>query len=1519
MANYRNGISCLVQSVILIGLFNTSFAQPPAWDWVQAVYESSRLYSYDVAVENFTGEAVIVGSWQPDLSTFWGDNNRPSTDFSVTYGAADGFVARYDTLENVIWAFKIGGPSMDEVRSVTIDPNGDIFITGKIDPGLSNFAGTASLTADSTILNADNTDCFIAKYNRAGELLWLSSSIGSDTDVSGKAISANHSAVFIAGEFSGNLTLGAQTFPVTARNVDLFLAKLDLDGNIQWIVGGGSLTLDNINDLEADDDEVYFIGNYTGMQLDFYDVSGGITESISNVAWGWEDIFITGYDADGNFLWTRGIGSNYIDFGNGIAMDSIYVYATGGIYNNAYFPGYSGNPVPVSNNMDIFISSHERNNGQTSWLKVIPSGGTNDDYGHDIDMDISNQIHVTGIYLNTLDFFGDTSLAAMGGQDLFLASFNTDGIFNWAKTGGSSANQDVGYSVASGFGGRIYVTGTYDKEDTFDTIILPGANNSNIFLGSMRSGFVDFTTPPENDNPCSAILLPVGDTCNATTYDNNYATNSGIPDPGCADYAGGDVWFTAVIPPSGNLFIGTNTSTDDTYPPTNEWMYRVGMAVYSGTCGALDLEGCFSYNSAYHYRASSAFLFDENPGDTIWIRIWEQLGDDPGRFYICTYDPGHYPAWKIPENLCVQNGLIDLDTTITGTITGFVDQVVEFSGIPDPTNVLGAPDLANASLFEDGDWIKLDLTDTIPAGETYQIIFQSNSANSGVTQMTLWESVDNLTYYPLSFKPETEWDIVTSHFIIAEHPTRYLLIENDSAGGGGFALDGIEYHFRGTRGGTWSGPGVTGSLFDPSGLSGLVPITYSVGGSTTFTDSTNIINILKSHGGILSPDTSVCYGNQDINLELNNYTGEVLKWEFSMDDFLTTLSFPITDPFLTISNLTETTQFRVIVKDGLCEPDTSNSITIALYPQSAAHLSGDTTICYGSAATLSINLTGVSPWDLEYENDIDTIPITGILTNPYVFNVSSSLITTYSIVSLVDGNGCSGPISGSATVEPIPIVNAGKDTTICGLTFRLEAMPSTGTGIWSQSAGPGTSMFSPGTAFSDAEVTVDTYGAYEFTWEETDGACVDDSTITIEFYESPMADAGPGSIVCGLTAGLQANPIVGMGTWSVLNGPGTAVFTPDENDPSASVSVNAAGIYEILWTETNGPCSDSDTITITFFDQPVANAGTGGEECDLDFQLQAIPGTGTGEWTKISGPGSATFSPSANDSDAEVIVDEYGSYGFIWTETNGTCSDNITVYVNFFDRIIVDAGADGDVCGQEYVLNATPGNGSGYWTKISGTGKVSFSPSDTASSVTVSVDEFGSYEFQWFEAIGDCSGSDNVEIRFHEQPTADAGPDQVLENVFSTYLDAGITEFGTGNWELVEGTGLIQDRNDPGSQVTGLSLGENEFSWTIKTGVCEDVTDKVMIKVNDLLTPTVITPNNDGYNDYLVFSGTDELNDNEIIIYSRWGTEVYRNKDYQNDWDGRDHNNRELPLDTYYYILKLSSGRLIKGFIEIRR
>ena len=53
---------------------------------------------------------------------------------------------------------------------------------------------------------------------------------------------------------------------------------------------------------------------------------------------------------------------------------------------------------------------------------------------------------------------------------------------------------------------------------------------------------------------------------------------------------------------------------------------------------------------------------------------------------------------------------------------------------------------------------------------------------------------------------------------------------------------------------------------------------------------------------------------------------------------------------------------------------------------------------------------------------------------------------------------------------------------------------------------------------------------------------------------------------------------------------------------------------------------------------PESNAGSGGNICGLSFVLNAVPVFGTGVWTKVSGPGNATFSPNANTATATVRV-----------------------------------------------------------------------------------------------------------------------------------------------------------------------------------------------------------------------------------------------------------------------------------------
>ncbi|NPA43521.1 MAG: hypothetical protein GXO27_05800, partial [Chlorobi bacterium] len=92
--------------------------------------------------------------------------------------------------------------------------------------------------------------------------------------------------------------------------------------------------------------------------------------------------------------------------------------------------------------------------------------------------------------------------------------------------------------------------------------------------------------PPANDTCDGAIELTVGDqVCNPVVATNYDATDSGVGDPGCANYRGGDVWFKAIVPATGVLVFETSGATGSDVRDT-------GMAAYSGDCNNLAQLDC---------------------------------------------------------------------------------------------------------------------------------------------------------------------------------------------------------------------------------------------------------------------------------------------------------------------------------------------------------------------------------------------------------------------------------------------------------------------------------------------------------------------------------------------------------------------------------------------------------------------------------------------------------------------------------------------------------------------------------------------------------------------------------------------------------------------------------------------------------------------------------------------------------------------------------------------------------------
>jgi gliding motility-associated-like protein len=176
-----------------------------------------------------------------------------------------------------------------------------------------------------------------------------------------------------------------------------------------------------------------------------------------------------------------------------------------------------------------------------------------------------------------------------------------------------------------------------------------------------------------------------------------------------------------------------------------------------------------------------------------------------------------------------------------------------------------------------------------------------------------------------------------------------------------------------------------------------------------------------------------------------------------------------------------------------------------------------------------------------------------------------------------------------------------------------------------------------------------------------------------------------------------------------------------------------------------------------------------------------------------------------------------------------------------------------------------------------------------------------------------------VIVTVDEMPVANAGPDQFISNIYTATLDAELAGSETGVWIVDTGTGIVSDTLNPKSDITNLSSGENIILWKVINGVCPADTDNVILTVGDIIIPTLITPNGDTKNEYFVILGIESLGKTELIIFDRRGSQVFKNTDYDNKWNGVDYNENPLPNDTYFFVINSAKGRIVKGYIVIRR
>ncbi|MFZ5996395.1 MAG: CARDB domain-containing protein [Nitrospirota bacterium] len=160
------------------------------------------------------------------------------------------------------------------------------------------------------------------------------------------------------------------------------------------------------------------------------------------------DVFIIKYDVDGNKLWTRQFGSPDNDIAFGVAVDGNgAVYVTG--RTNGSLPGCLPSACSWAGQNDIFLAKYDAE-GALLWLRQIGTSGNDEAFS--LALDKEGVVHIAGYTTGSLH--GNSK----GGQDLFLMKISPDGDSIWTSQQGTPFD-DRAFSVAVDDSGEAYVAG----------------------------------------------------------------------------------------------------------------------------------------------------------------------------------------------------------------------------------------------------------------------------------------------------------------------------------------------------------------------------------------------------------------------------------------------------------------------------------------------------------------------------------------------------------------------------------------------------------------------------------------------------------------------------------------------------------------------------------------------------------------------------------------------------------------------------------------------------------------------------------------------------------------------------------------------------------------------------------------------------------------------------------------------------------------------------------------------------
>ncbi len=563
------------QSSDNMSAFITKYNANGSYGWTKTI--NSDLYYIDnnSITTDRNGNVYVVGYFSGTVvfDGVGGSDSQSSDNMSA-------FITKYNANGSYGWT-KIFDTSVEgtsaQGKSVVVEPNGNIFITGYFG-GTVVFDGVGGSDSQSS----DNMSNFITKYNADGSYGWTKTfavdnsgyafayGTGTKVDASGN--------IFITGYFISTVTFDGidGSDSIYCGNLEggcSFITKYNADGSYGWTktfdmaaynncVNHKSMAVDN-------NGNIFITGYFYGIVT--FDGIGGIDSQTNPSGNGnFTDAFITKYNADGSYGWTKTFDNlNGDASSDNVVTDSLgNIYITGTFNNTVIFDGVGGSDSRTDiGSGNSFLTKYNAD-GSYGWTKTFyNASGSSSVTSIGIAADINNNIYldlvVAGIVIFDGESGSDVQVGNASGGNSSLTKYNADGSYGWTKTFNSSYDTSVSSSkILVDSNSNIYRAGLFIGTVTFDGV---GGSDSRTSAGGgsfLTSYQTIFSQPPVVPPVIPIVKLPVVQPKTPPKSGHGTSTSNNDNSGAVAD-SGAQPTPTATTPSD-----TTTTSGTDKQPPT---------------------------------------------------------------------------------------------------------------------------------------------------------------------------------------------------------------------------------------------------------------------------------------------------------------------------------------------------------------------------------------------------------------------------------------------------------------------------------------------------------------------------------------------------------------------------------------------------------------------------------------------------------------------------------------------------------------------------------------------------------------------------------------------------------------------------------------------------------------------------------------------------------------------------------------------------------------------------------------